>query len=112
VAQPVERTQIVNLPPDKLQGLQLALADVVTRGTAAGAQIQGLTIAGKTGTAQNPPHPDNAWFVGYAPADKPQIVVAVILEEGLHGTAAAKIATKLMERFLKKKLTLVAVTND
>jgi len=112
VTQKVERTQIVNLDAEKLRGLQLALSDVVTRGTAAGAQIQGLTIAGKTGTAQNPPHPDNAWFVGYAPADKPQIVVAVILEEGLHGTAAAKIATKLMEHFLKKKLTLVAVTND
>ena len=70
----------------------------MTRGTAAGAQIRGLTIAGKTGTAQNPPHPDNAWFVGFAPADEPKIVVAVILEEGLHGIAAAKVATKMMER--------------
>jgi penicillin-binding protein 2 len=36
----------------------------------------------------------------------------VILEEGLHGSAAAKVATKIMERFLKKKLTLNTVTND
>jgi penicillin-binding protein 2 len=112
VKQTVTRTQVVNLDADKLEGLKLALADVVSRGTAAGAQVQGLTIAGKTGTAQNPPHPDNAWFVGYAPVDKPQIVVAVILEEGLHGSAAAKVATKIMERFLKKKLTLNTVTND
>ncbi len=111
-AQEVERIQIVHLDPDKLQGLQLALSDVVTRGTAAGAQIQGLTIAGKTGTAQVGGQQDNAWFVGYAPADKPEIVVAIILEEGLHGSSAAKIATRLMERFLKKTLTLVAVTND
>jgi cell division protein FtsI/penicillin-binding protein 2 len=81
-------------------------------GTAAGAQIQGLTIAGKTGTAQNPPHPDNAWFVGYAPVDDPKIVIAVMIEEGLHGSAAAKVATKLMERYLKKRLTLNTVTND
>jgi penicillin-binding protein 2 len=107
-----ERTRIINLDKAKFEGLQLALADVVSRGTAAGAQIQGLTIAGKTGTAQNPPRPDNAWFVGYAPVDKPQIVLAILLEEGLHGSAAAKVATKMMERFLKKPLKLNTVLND
>ncbi|MEI6738829.1 MAG: penicillin-binding protein 2 [Gemmatimonadaceae bacterium] len=107
-----ERKQILNLTPEQLRGIKDALADVVSSGTAAGAQIRGLTIAGKTGTAQNPPHPDNAWFVGYAPIDQPKIVVAVILEEGLHGTAAAKIATKMMERYLKVRLTLKTVTND
>lgn len=112
VTQAVERTQILHLEPAQLEGLQLALADVVSRGTAAGAQVQGLTIAGKTGTAQVPPHPDNAWFVGYAPASNPEIVIAVILEEGLHGSRAAKVATKLMERFLKKKLTLSILTPD
>ncbi|MEQ1692389.1 MAG: penicillin-binding protein 2 [Gemmatimonas sp.] len=113
VAHEPVRTQILNLDKEKLEGLQLALADVVSRGTAAGAQIQGLLIAGKTGTAQNPPHPDNAWFVGFAPVDNPKIVVAVLIEEGLHGSAAAKVATKMMERFLKTKgLTLNSVTND
>lgn len=112
VARKPERTKIINLPPAQLEGLQLALADVLTRGTGASAQIQGLTIAGKTGTAQVDGKPDNAWFVGYAPVDKPQIVIAIILEEGLHGTAAARIATKMMERFLKKRLTLNSVTND
>lgn len=107
-----ERKQILNLRPEQLQGLQDALADVVSRGTAAGAQIKGLTIAGKTGTAQVGGQKDNAWFVGYAPADKPTIVLAVIIEEGLHGSAAAKVATKFLERFLKKSLTMTAVTND
>jgi len=106
VSQTVERHQILNLSDDQLDGLKLALADVVTRGTAASAQIAGLAIAGKTGTAQNPPHPDNAWFVGYAPAAKPEIVVAVLLEEGLHGPHAAQVATKMMERFLKQHLTM------
>lgn len=107
-----ERKQILNLTPEQLRGIRDALEDVVSSGTAAGAQIRGLTIAGKTGTAQNPPHPDNAWFVGYAPIDQPKIVVAVILEEGLHGSAAAKVATKMMERYLKIRLTLKAVVND
>ena len=106
VAQKVERKQILNLTDDQLNGLKLALADVVTRGTAASAQIAGLSIAGKTGTAQVGGQQDNAWFVGYAPADKPRIVVAVILEEGLHGPHAAQIATKVMERFLKQRLTM------
>jgi penicillin-binding protein 2 len=112
VARTPVRTQILNLDSTQLKGLQMALSDVLTRGTGAGAQIQGLTIAGKTGTAQFTGHPDNAWFVGYAPADQPKIVVAVIIEEGLHGSVAAKVATKLMERFLKKHLTLNSITND
>ncbi len=108
----IVRTETLGLNPDQLRGLQLALADVLTRGTGAGAQIKGLTIAGKTGTAQNPPNPDHAWFVGYAPVDNPKIVVAVLLEYGLHGSAAAKIATKMMERYLKAKLTLTSITPD
>lgn len=112
VAHKPERTRLLNLSAAQLEGLQLALADVVSRGTAAGAQIEGLTIAGKTGTAQFTGHPDNAWFVGYAPVDKPQIVLAILLEEGLHGSAAAKVATKMMERYLKKPLKLNTVLND
>ena len=78
-----------------------------------GAQIRGLTIAGKTGTAQNADVTrDHAWFVGYAPVEDPKIVVAVLLEFGLHGTAAAKVATKMMERYLKAKLTLTSITPD
>lgn len=112
VARAPERKKLFNLSAEQLKSVQLALADVVSRGTAAGAQIQGLTIAGKTGTAQVPPEKDYAWFVGYAPADQPKIVLAIIIEEGEHGSTAAKVATKLMERYLKAKLTMTAVTND
>jgi penicillin-binding protein 2 len=106
------RDPILRLDTAQLRAVQLALASVVSSGTAAGARIQGLTIAGKTGTAQNPPYQDNAWFVGYAPADNPRIVIAIIIEEGLHGSAAAKVATRLMERYLKTRLSLTGVTND
>jgi penicillin-binding protein 2 len=112
VARPVERTRILNLTPEQLAGVQAALADVVSRGTAAGAQVRGLTIAGKTGTAQNPPFKDNAWFVGYAPADQPRIVVSILIEEGLHGSTAARVATRIMERYLKARLTMGAVPTD
>lgn len=112
VARAPERKQILNLTPEQLEGIQLALADVVSRGTAAGAQIRGLTIAGKTGTAQVPPLKDFAWFVGYAPADDPQIVLAILVEEGLHGSTAARVATRLMEHYLKKQLTMTSITAD
>ncbi|MEO7997806.1 MAG: penicillin-binding transpeptidase domain-containing protein, partial [Gemmatimonadaceae bacterium] len=105
------RTDAISLDAAQMKGLQDALSDVLTRGTGARAQIKGLTIAGKTGTAQNA-GPDHAWFVGYAPVDDPKIVVAVLLEHGLHGSAAAKIATKMMERYLKAKLTLTSITPD
>lgn len=112
VSRTPERKKLLNLDPEQIKSIQLALADVVSRGTAAGAQIQGLTIAGKTGTAQVGGQEDYAWFVGYAPADKPRIVLAIIIEEGLHGSTAARVATKLMERYLKAKLTMNVVTND
>ncbi len=112
VAREPERTQILKLDKTQLAGIQLALADVLSRGTGASAQIQGLTIAGKTGTAQVNGQLDNAWFVGYAPANDPKIVVAIIIEEGLHGSTAARMATKLMERYLKARLTMTAIVND
>lgn len=61
-----------------------------------------LLIAGKTGTAQNPPHPDHAWFVGYAPANNPQIAIAVLIENGGHGGAtAAPIAEAVIRAALQ-----------
>ena len=61
------------------------------------------SLAGKTGTAQNAHDAtrDHAWFVGFAPADDPKIVVAVMLEFGEHGYYAARIASKIIERYLK-----------
>jgi penicillin-binding protein 2 len=50
--------------------------------------------------------------VGYAPANDPKIVVAIIIEEGLHGSTAARVATKLMERYLKARLTMTALVTD
>ncbi len=101
-----KRERIFDLTPEQLSGMRAALAGVVSeRGTAGSARIQGVTIAGKTGTAQNPPNPDHAWFVGYAPAEDPQIVVAVFLEYGEHGYFAARVASKIIETYLKRPAT-------
>jgi len=81
-----------------LEGLKAVLQ---AGGTAGASAIQGLTLAGKTGTAQNTGGADHGWFVGFAPADHPKIVVAVLLEFGLHGSRAAHIASAIIGHYLK-----------
>lgn len=67
--------------------------------------IPQLEIAGKTGTAQNPRGRDHGWYVGYAPYDNPQIVVAVIVENGGFGSvSAAPIASLLMEKYINGEI--------
>lgn len=108
-----ERKQILNLEPDQFARIRAALAGVVSeRGTAGGSRIAGLVIAGKTGTAQNSERPDedHAWFVGFAPADNPTILVAVFLEFGQHGWAAARVASRIMGFYTGKLPAEVAVT--
>lgn len=65
-------------------------------------QIPGVTSAGKTGTAQNPRGEDDSLFIGYAPADDPQIAIAVMVENGGSGSGNAGIlAMFVMEQYLK-----------
>lgn len=71
-------------------------------GTGKRARVAPFRVGGKTGTAQNPHGQDHAWFVGYAPAEAPEIVVVAFLEGGGHGgVAAAPLAQKVMEVYLK-----------
>lgn len=62
---------------------------VVVSGTGTAAQIEGVPVAGKTGTAQTVPGENpHAWFIAFAPADDPQLAVAVIVESGSAGSEA------------------------
>jgi penicillin-binding protein 2 len=104
-----QRKPIYRLSPE-LQNTLLNGLKAVTEagGTAAASALTGTTstgekavLAGKTGTAQNPGGQDHGWFVGFAPADHPKIVVAVLLEFGLHGSRAAHIASAIISHYLK-----------
>ncbi|MFW5663111.1 MAG: penicillin-binding transpeptidase domain-containing protein, partial [Bacteroidota bacterium] len=69
-------------------------------GTARIAQVSGVNVAGKTGTAQNPHGKDHAWFVCFAPVEDPQIAMAVFVENsGFGGSVAAPIARELLDYF-------------
>lgn len=59
-----------------------------------------IQVAGKTGTATAPPGDDHAWYLAYAPADKPEIAVIVLVERGGHGsTAAGPVAKAIFEQY-------------
>jgi peptidoglycan glycosyltransferase len=79
--------------------LSTMLRQVVVDGTGRGIDNPRLAIAGKTGTAENPHGASHSWFVGFAPADRPQLAVAVLVEHGGYGSAtAAPIARDLLLR--------------
>lgn len=94
----------INLPPDIWDRLDAALVGVVAEGTGRACRMDGIRVAGKTGTAQNPHGNDHAWFVCYAGraenSGSPEIALAVLVENGGSGGAvAAPIARQILEKY-------------
>jgi peptidoglycan glycosyltransferase len=76
---------------------------VVTRGTGSAAALGGVEVAGKTGTATNPAGRPHAWFVAFAPAEKPRVAVAIVIENaGYGGVVAAPIARRVLSAALER----------
>lgn len=111
---------LFNGTPNDWVKMHHAMIDVIQSGTGQGIK-SGLQyqIAGKTGTAQvksiaqgkhyneallSERHYDHALFIGFAPADNPQIVLAIILENGRSGSAAAKVARPIFDYWLKESI--------
>jgi penicillin-binding protein 2 len=90
----------LELTPDQLAGLRQAMVNVVERGTARRARLRRLRIAGKTATSQNSHGPDHGWFIGFAPAERPEIVVGAVIEFARHGDAVAPIVTRVIAHYL------------
>jgi peptidoglycan glycosyltransferase len=105
-AEPEQLSQAVT--PAVAEQLQSMLVTVVQEGTGRNAQIEGVTVGGKTGTAQSAPdRPPYAWFVAFAPVENPQVAVAVLIESAnvepndiSGGRLAAPIAKAVMEAVL------------
>ena len=104
--QPEQLSQAISA--DTAAALTRMMEAVVRSGTGTAAQINGVAVAGKTGTAQHgvglAPH---AWFTGFAPADNPKVAVAVVVEDGgsvgneaVGGRVAAPIARAVMQAVL------------
>jgi peptidoglycan glycosyltransferase len=84
------------------------MVQVVQRGTGTAGQIAGVTVAGKTGTAQTTPgESPHAWFIAFAPANAPRYAISVIVEGGnvggddaTGGAVAAPIAKQVLQNLL------------
>jgi penicillin-binding protein 2 len=106
-----------DLHPENISTIVSAMNGVVNEeGTGAGARISGIDVCGKTGSAQRISNKlakankalaselkDNAWFVGFAPCDHPEIVVAALWESGEHGYLAAPIVRDVIKAYFDKK---------
>lgn len=106
VEKPTKRVWL-GLRPDTLRVLRKGLRDVVTEGTGKVLNDPSLPpVAGKTGTGEDPPRPDHAWFGGYAPADKPSLVIVAFGENsgGYGGTVAAPMVKALMTTWFRGSL--------
>ena len=78
----------------------------VEGGTARRSRVEGIQIAGKTGTSQNKKGDDSSIFIAFAPLDDPKIAIAVFVENaGAGGSAAAPIANLIIEKYLTRKIT-------
>ena len=96
--------------PSTAETLRTMMIDDVTDGVAGGARIPGVSVAGKTGTAENGPgQPYTLWFTGFAPADNPRVALVVVVENGggqgqsaTGNTVAAPIARKILQAVLSQ----------
>ncbi|MBU2603570.1 MAG: penicillin-binding protein 2 [Actinobacteria bacterium] len=93
----------VELHPEELESIRRGLRLVTSdpNGTGYGA-FRGfpIAVAGKTGTAERPPDDDYAWFMGYAPASAPEILVVAIIEKGGHGSSvAAPVVRRVLDQY-------------
>ncbi|MHA7134474.1 peptidoglycan D,D-transpeptidase FtsI family protein [Oerskovia turbata] len=98
-----------SVSPTTAQQLTSMMVGVVENGSAKAARIDGVQVAGKTGTAEQGDAAPHAWFTGFAPTTNPQVAVAVVVENGgdsgneaTGGAVAAPIAKAVMEAVLNK----------
>jgi penicillin-binding protein 2 len=114
---PVQPAVDLQLKPSTLEALRDAMIAVVTEGTGRRAMVQGITVAGKTGSAQVVTHArleadkkahelqPHGWFMCFAPVENPTIAMAVLVEHGTAGgQSAAPVAGQVLARYFGKPL--------
>ncbi|QQR98098.1 MAG: hypothetical protein IPK18_00745 [Sphingobacteriales bacterium] len=96
---------IVGIDPKYFPFVIDGLEKVVLQGTARVAKIEGISVCGKTGTAENPHGKDHSIFSGFAPKENPKIAIAVFVENaGFGATYAAPIASLMMEKYINDSI--------
>ncbi len=97
--------RVISLRPGTLAVLSEGLRECVEMGSCRAAAIPGVSVAGKTGTAGalDGSRVTHAWFVGYAPADAPEIALVIFLKRGTGGADAAPLAAQILHRYFAAK---------
>jgi cell division protein FtsI/penicillin-binding protein 2 len=97
--------RVISLRKSTLTVLMEGLRECVKTGTCHAAAIPDVTIAGKTGTARSldGSHVTHAWFVGYAPADAPEVALVIFLKRGTGGADAAPLAARILSQYFAQK---------
>lgn len=88
--------------PEETALLTEMMLSVVESGTGRNVRIDGVKVAGKTGSAENGTGADHGWFVGFAPADNPTVAVCVLLENGGGSINALPLAKEIMTYALEQ----------
>jgi peptidoglycan glycosyltransferase len=100
---PKEMAQVMS--SDTASQVGAMMGQVVKEGTGTAAALEGIDVAGKTGTAEvdRPCGPNQLWFIAFAPAQDPRVAIAATVEcgTGFGGTVAAPIAKAVMQELLK-----------
>lgn len=103
----------VNVSADTFRVVKEGMKKVVEEGTGFNARIEGLSLAGKTGTAQNPQGENHGWFVGFAPFQNPEICITVFVEHGGDGSqSAAPIAGEIIKYYFQQKNGQIVQLNE
>ena len=99
-----EQNEEIELEPNTWKQLHKSLEAAVEYGTAKKTKFESLSVAAKTGTAENPQGDDHAWVVAYAPADNPKLALAVIVENGGYG---GRVSVPVAREIFKKYFNIV-----
>ena len=114
------KKNIINIEKKYFDIIEEGLSDVYKSGTGKLLNIPGIEICGKSGTAENftkingnkTQLTDHSIFVAYAPKNKPQIAIAVLVENGYYGsTWAGRISSLMIEKYLKREITNNRIEN-
>lgn len=109
----VQAPRELDVPPDVRRLIVDSLEHVVSEGTGRRARVDGVRVAGKTGTAQNPHGEDHAVFAAFAPVGAPEVAVAVVVENiGHGGEFAAPVAQRILEAYFADRTPELAVGGD
>ena len=122
---PPEPPRPIVISAETVATVKEGLRAVVAEGTGWRARLRSVDVCGKTGTAQvvsrerlkrtpdDPSIQPHGWFVAFAPADEPQVALAVIVEHGGGGGVAAEVARAILARFFRgRKLPAAAAPAD